>query len=82
MLPGWKWARGFFSMGSTAMAESCPYVRLTSFPSTFSLVPQNPLPPGFMMHILGQMVQRTVSSVSFSTNRDSIPIQGVKNRRR
>ncbi len=23
-LPGWKWERGFFSMGSTAMAESWP----------------------------------------------------------
>ena len=23
-LPGWKWERGFFSMGSTARAESSP----------------------------------------------------------
>lgn len=23
-LPGWKWARGFFSIGSTAIAESWP----------------------------------------------------------
>jgi hypothetical protein len=76
-LPGWKCARGFFSMGSTARADSSPYVRLIMRPSLFSFVWQNPLSPDLITHILGQMIHLRALSPNGSANLDSISKQGT-----
>lgn len=67
-VPGRKWKRGFFSMGSVARLVSMPWLRLTSVPPRFSLTLQMPLLPGLTVQRWAQSLQRTDPPPSGSWN--------------
>lgn len=52
--PGWKWAKGFFSMGSSAADVHMPYVTARSSPWSFSRVRHQPLWFRGIWHSCGQ----------------------------
>ena len=67
-LPGRKWYKGFFSMGSTFCAAAAPYIREYRTPLLFSRTPQIPRLPSAIRHRWRHRLQRTLPSSFNSQN--------------